>query len=225
MVHSCFPFLLHFCCFLFHCRSFLFHLCSFLFHFRSIDVPRARVPGPGPRLSLTLPHPIKTAAQGPGPRPWEYKWNGQGIERIVNRQKDTALWPSWLKQRLSPVAPPLEFCPSQMAADGEVEVPEHVQEFFSRYPVDDRAQAYLLGSSPAVQDLAVKDFRPKVEGESDYSGLLTSYVKRLRMDANAAGQYGGFVGSGKGGGKAGSAAWQISVWSDPNILLINIVGV
>lgn len=81
----------------------------------------------------------------------------------------------------------------------EREVPPHVEEFLARYPVDERAQEYLLGSSSQVVETAVREFKPKTEGEADYSGLVTSYVKRLRMNANAAGENGGYVGGGKGG--------------------------
>jgi len=83
-----------------------------------------------------------------------------------------------------------------MAADQDLlaSQPEHVQDFLVRYPVDERAQSYLLESSSAVVEGVLAEFKPKQEGESDYSGLLTSFVKRLRMKANAAGQHGGYVG-------------------------------
>jgi len=58
---------------------------------------------------------------------------------------------------------------------------DRLQEFLTRYPVDERAEEYLMTSEPAVVARALVDFRPPHEGEQDYSGLLTSYVKRLRQ--------------------------------------------
>lgn len=49
--------------------------------------------------------------------------------------------------------------------------------FRERYPMDDRAWDYLESSSARVQRRVMEDFQPKREGESDYSRLLTSFVK------------------------------------------------
>eukprot|EP00428_Durinskia_dybowskii_P011801 CAMPEP_0170209688 /NCGR_PEP_ID=MMETSP0116_2-20130129/4434_1 /TAXON_ID=400756 /ORGANISM="Durinskia baltica, Strain CSIRO CS-38" /LENGTH=132 /DNA_ID=CAMNT_0010460171 /DNA_START=70 /DNA_END=464 /DNA_ORIENTATION=- len=55
-----------------------------------------------------------------------------------------------------------------------------LEEFFERYPADERAQAYLQNSSEEVVQRVLADFKPPREGESDYSGLLTAFVKRVR---------------------------------------------
>lgn len=62
--------------------------------------------------------------------------------------------------------------------------------FVQKYPVDERAYAYLSESPPDVLSRVLNEFKPKREGESDYSGIVVAYVKRCRND-------GGF--SGKGG--------------------------
>mmetsp|Transcript_59429 Transcript_59429/g.173917 ORF Transcript_59429/g.173917 Transcript_59429/m.173917 type:complete len:468 (-) Transcript_59429:90-1493(-) len=59
--------------------------------------------------------------------------------------------------------------------------------FLGRYPADDRAQDYLLSSPPEVVERVIRDFRPRVEGEADYSGLLTSFVKRVRQQCSEGG--------------------------------------
>merc|ERR1712217_145771 len=52
--------------------------------------------------------------------------------------------------------------------------------FRRRYPVDDRAWDFLCQCHPASIRNVVETFKPKMEGEADYSGLLTSFVKRAR---------------------------------------------
>ncbi|CAJ1422735.1 unnamed protein product [Effrenium voratum] len=49
--------------------------------------------------------------------------------------------------------------------------------FRRRYPMDSRAFEYLCSADPAVKRKVVDTFRPKFEGEADYSGLVTSFVK------------------------------------------------
>jgi len=71
-----------------------------------------------------------------------------------------------------------------------------LEEFFKRYPVDDRGQDYLATSPPAVVERVLQEFQPKREGESDYSGLLTSFVKRIRQESSGAGRSGGSWGQG-----------------------------
>lgn len=74
-----------------------------------------------------------------------------------------------------------------LTGDGEteIELPDHIREFLERYPVDERAQSYLLGSSENVIERVIQEFKPKQEGEENYSGLLTSFIKRLRNSTPA----------------------------------------
>merc|ERR1712194_110010 len=48
-----------------------------------------------------------------------------------------------------------------------------VEAFRRRYPVDDRAWDFLVQSAPATQRHVIETFKPKQEGEQDYSGLIT----------------------------------------------------
>jgi len=57
---------------------------------------------------------------------------------------------------------------------------DHLHAFMQRYPVDDRAQAYLCDSPPDVIARVLHEFKPKHEGESDYSGAVVAFVKRCR---------------------------------------------
>eukprot|EP00438_Fugacium_kawagutii_P029922 Skav232668 [mRNA] locus=scaffold698:205106:214384:+ [translate_table: standard] len=52
--------------------------------------------------------------------------------------------------------------------------------FRRRYPMDERAFGYLCQQSPDVRQRVIDEFRPKFEGEADYSSLLTSFVKSCR---------------------------------------------
>lgn len=61
----------------------------------------------------------------------------------------------------------------------------NVEELFSRYPCDDRAQEYLKFSADGVISRAVREFKPQREGEADYSALLMSFVKNLRAEVAA----------------------------------------
>jgi len=70
---------------------------------------------------------------------------------------------------------------SGRASQYDVGVPVGVDELIARYPVDDRCRAYLLASAPQVIDRTVQMFKPPREGEADYSGLLTTYVKKMRQ--------------------------------------------
>eukprot|EP00434_Breviolum_minutum_P034448 symbB.v1.2.030491.t2/scaffold3435.1/size56750/1 len=79
------------------------------------------------------------------------------------------------------------------AKRSRVEVPppseDEIMNFCQRYPVDDRALDYLQASDPAV----LSEFRPKVENEPDYSSLVTSLVKKMRLEMR------GVVGHSPGG--------------------------
>jgi len=53
--------------------------------------------------------------------------------------------------------------------------------FRQQYPVDEAAWAYLLKSGIDVQREVLKDFKPKEEGQADYSALVISFCKRRRQ--------------------------------------------
>lgn len=57
--------------------------------------------------------------------------------------------------------------------------------FRERYPVDDRAFDFLAKQQPEIQTAVVADFRPREEGQSDYSALLTNFVRRCMNQARA----------------------------------------
>jgi len=77
-------------------------------------------------------------------------------------------------------------------ANGEGAVPlsqelqEALDDFVQRYPIDDGARSFLAGSPADVVARVLKDFRPKSEGDSDYSALVMTYVKRCRADQRVA---------------------------------------
>eukprot|EP00933_Yihiella_yeosuensis_P044475 TRINITY_DN39649_c0_g1_i1.p1 TRINITY_DN39649_c0_g1~~TRINITY_DN39649_c0_g1_i1.p1 ORF type:complete len:229 (-),score=8.51 TRINITY_DN39649_c0_g1_i1:225-911(-) len=66
-----------------------------------------------------------------------------------------------------------------------------LRSFRSRYPMDDRAFDFLEQASEAVQEAVLSSFQPRREGDSDYSGAVTSYVRLMNSRIN----------EGKGGGK------------------------
>mmetsp|Transcript_71090 Transcript_71090/g.211946 ORF Transcript_71090/g.211946 Transcript_71090/m.211946 type:complete len:596 (-) Transcript_71090:108-1895(-) len=68
---------------------------------------------------------------------------------------------------------------------------EGIKLFVQRYPIDTRAYEYLVTSAPTVVAHVLRDFRPPHEGESDYSRLLTTYVKRIRAHYQGVGDLGG----------------------------------
>lgn len=74
-------------------------------------------------------------------------------------------------------------------------------EFLAKYPIDERAYDYFANSSPAVQARVIKDFNPPREGEASYSGLFTSFVKRIRQQIQDSG--GGIGESFQGGPQLG----------------------
>merc|ERR1711862_739830 len=53
-----------------------------------------------------------------------------------------------------------------------------VDMFSQKYPIDQDAYNYLLSSSPSVVDRVVREFKPKIEGEADYSTLVMSFRSR-----------------------------------------------
>mmetsp|Transcript_27374 Transcript_27374/g.59766 ORF Transcript_27374/g.59766 Transcript_27374/m.59766 type:complete len:840 (-) Transcript_27374:162-2681(-) len=79
----------------------------------------------------------------------------------------------------------------ELGASGGRAVPTSIEELLQRYPVDDRARGFLEASPPGVVEHVLREFKPQREGESDYSGLLTSYVKRVRgQEEGRAGMHG-----------------------------------
>merc|ERR1712039_899511 len=64
-----------------------------------------------------------------------------------------------------------------------------VQMFADRYPIDEDARNYLLNSSPNVVDRVVREFKPKIEGEADYSSLVMGFAKSIRNSAAGARRY------------------------------------
>merc|ERR1712087_271825 len=93
----------------------------------------------------------------------------------------------------------LRRCSQTMDSDGgepELSADFILDDFFQKYPCDERAVNFLANSSETVVERAVSDFRPPREGEADYSAILMSFVKRLRSEATdstvMAGDFDGF---------------------------------
>jgi len=55
-----------------------------------------------------------------------------------------------------------------------------VQAFRERYPFDEEAFNYLANSPAEVQRQVLREFKPKVEGQPDYSALVITFAKRCR---------------------------------------------
>ncbi|CAK0835302.1 unnamed protein product [Prorocentrum cordatum] len=70
-----------------------------------------------------------------------------------------------------------------------------INAFIQRYPIDQRCYEYLTTSSSAVITRVLQEFRPPREGEPDYSGLVTSWIKRMRTQ-NGEGPAGIAMGAG-----------------------------
>lgn len=81
-------------------------------------------------------------------------------------------------------APPLRqaYTPPSQArtAVNAAELASGVQAFRDRYPFDDEAYNYLVNSTIQVQQQVLREFKPKVEGEADYSALVITFSKRCR---------------------------------------------
>jgi len=72
------------------------------------------------------------------------------------------------------------------AADGGIATgvsEEAVGRFFERYPCDARAVDYFNMCTPDVQAQVMRDFRPRSEGDADYSAAVTAYVKSCRNNS------------------------------------------
>jgi len=87
--------------------------------------------------------------------------------------------------------------------------------FRQRYPFDDDTHNYLQSSPPEVRRQVLHSFKPKQEGEADYSALLISFCKKLRQDQRAPGPTpGAHVSFGAGmPGMHGMPFEQFSTWS------------
>lgn len=62
---------------------------------------------------------------------------------------------------------------------------EDIAAFRDRYPMDERALEYLTSSPAAAQHKVLSEFKPRNEGEPDYSSLITSLVKKARQTVSA----------------------------------------
>eukprot|EP00927_Polykrikos_kofoidii_P036392 TRINITY_DN3072_c0_g2_i1.p1 TRINITY_DN3072_c0_g2~~TRINITY_DN3072_c0_g2_i1.p1 ORF type:complete len:657 (+),score=84.79 TRINITY_DN3072_c0_g2_i1:195-2165(+) len=63
--------------------------------------------------------------------------------------------------------------------------------FFQRYPCDTRAIDYFGLATPEVQAKVMATFRPKSEGDPDYSAAVTSFVKRCLQESQGVARMGG----------------------------------
>ncbi|CAK0908706.1 unnamed protein product [Prorocentrum cordatum] len=81
-----------------------------------------------------------------------------------------------------------------------------VEAFLAKYPVDGRAREFLLAAPPEVRSQVVQEFRPRVEGEADYSGLLMAFTRRCLGGAAPAPAIIPAYPSGRGDGR-GDARW------------------
>jgi len=55
--------------------------------------------------------------------------------------------------------------------------------FCQRFPMDQRARDYLYESPPGVVARVLREFRPKREGDSDYSAAVVYFVGVCRKEA------------------------------------------
>jgi hypothetical protein len=52
--------------------------------------------------------------------------------------------------------------------------------FRERYPMDERAFSALDQSTPAVKEVVISSFKPRREGEGDYSALVMAFVRSIQ---------------------------------------------
>lgn len=57
---------------------------------------------------------------------------------------------------------------------------QDLRNFCARYPMDERAVDYLRESPPEVIDQVLREFKPKREGDGDYSAPVVAYTKKCR---------------------------------------------
>lgn len=55
-----------------------------------------------------------------------------------------------------------------------------LHEFRERFPMDERAADFLQKSPPEVFSTVIAEFRPRRQGEQDYSALATNFVRQVR---------------------------------------------
>eukprot|EP00929_Paragymnodinium_shiwhaense_P117591 TRINITY_DN8838_c0_g1_i3.p1 TRINITY_DN8838_c0_g1~~TRINITY_DN8838_c0_g1_i3.p1 ORF type:complete len:610 (-),score=183.75 TRINITY_DN8838_c0_g1_i3:148-1977(-) len=55
-----------------------------------------------------------------------------------------------------------------------------MEDFRERYPMDDRAFSVLATAPPEVRQVVMADFKPRREGEDDYSALVMGFVRAVR---------------------------------------------
>eukprot|EP00930_Biecheleria_cincta_P086968 TRINITY_DN7622_c0_g1_i1.p1 TRINITY_DN7622_c0_g1~~TRINITY_DN7622_c0_g1_i1.p1 ORF type:complete len:395 (-),score=49.25 TRINITY_DN7622_c0_g1_i1:80-1264(-) len=63
---------------------------------------------------------------------------------------------------------------------------DKLDDFTQRYPCDEDAINYILNSDPGVQMAVLQGFKPKREGEADYSALVISFTKKQRQNLQSA---------------------------------------
>merc|ERR1712118_424729 len=72
-------------------------------------------------------------------------------------------------------------------------ITQQIDTFLTKYPMDQRAYDFLVDSAPEVQLKVLAEFRPKSEGDSDYSACITTFVRRLRVMMEGGGGMSGLV--------------------------------
>mmetsp|Transcript_32096 Transcript_32096/g.75342 ORF Transcript_32096/g.75342 Transcript_32096/m.75342 type:complete len:561 (+) Transcript_32096:42-1724(+) len=68
-----------------------------------------------------------------------------------------------------------------MPAEYEVAVEAPgIRDWLAQYPIDARAWEFFINSSPLVQAKVLAEFQPPTQGETNYAGLFTSFVRKCR---------------------------------------------
>jgi len=88
-----------------------------------------------------------------------------------------------------------------------------IHRFFERYPCDARATDYFTSCTPDVQVQVLRDFRPRSEGDSDYSAAVTAYVKRCKQHSRESS--GGWGGHHQGGNWRPPLRPPLGGWGPP----------
>lgn len=88
----------------------------------------------------------------------------------------------------------------------------HIGDFCRRYPMDARARELLLASPPAAVARVLREFRPRREGEADYSAAVVAFVGVCKRDAlGGKGSYPYGSPSGYGAGHVAGCAGSYAV--------------
>eukprot|EP00929_Paragymnodinium_shiwhaense_P012732 TRINITY_DN12040_c0_g1_i5.p1 TRINITY_DN12040_c0_g1~~TRINITY_DN12040_c0_g1_i5.p1 ORF type:complete len:361 (+),score=76.45 TRINITY_DN12040_c0_g1_i5:68-1150(+) len=78
----------------------------------------------------------------------------------------------------------LEYAGMDDGAGGQSqELAPLLDEFFQRYPCDDRARDFLDNQNDDVKTKVVQSFEPRSQFDRDYSAKLTGYIRSLSQDA------------------------------------------